>query len=421
MSGVRRLSGAFVVALRSLASLLGWLSVWPLVMLLPRKKNRVAVIGRQSGFFLDNAKYFFLQAVQDFPDVRFVFLSENRDVVDAIRARGGEALLYPLPRALWFLLRCSCAVVDDVAWYRKGRRQLLAGAGLIQLWHGVGCKRIERERWAHEQVTRIDWLQRLSVSVRLAAYRISGRWPTYSLVTTTSQFYLEQVFRPAFRARSFMVTGYPRNDFGRSLDQWRLTLAWDNVDAGISSKLVGWREAGRRLILVVPTFRDSGAPPLRLDPAALSRLDEYATAEGLEFIFKFHPMDSSAVRISGQHLHVCAANSDVYPLFPHVAALVTDYSSIASDYFLVDRPVLYLVPDGPVPSGIQFQFAPTEMMAGAITHDWDGLLAAMKEELQVDSHRAARAVLRLRMFDNLPQAGAVSNIVSTMQQAGWLR
>jgi len=399
-----------------LAALLGRLFVWPLVALFPRGGGRVAVIGRQDGLFLDNAKYFFLQATQEFPKVRFVFITERPGEVEMILARGGEALLYPKLSALWFLLRCGAVVVDDVAWFRQGRVLLLAGAEVVQLWHGVGGKRIERDRWANEAGRRIAWLRKLELGVRLAAYRTTGRWPRYHLVAVTSRFYLEEVFKPAFLAKSFVISGYPRNDFGQSLRGWQWLLAWDNVDAQVRDRLPDWRVAKRRLILVVPTFRDSGAPPLQLDMKTLSELDACAAAEGLEFIFKFHPLDSNALAIDGAHLHVCDPGSDVYPLFPEISALITDYSSIASDFLLMDKPVLHLLQQGTgsVPDR-DFQFPPADVMAGVVVDNWGQLLFELVAQMQADAHVQTRSILRGRMFDDLPQALAVPAIVSRMQ------
>lgn len=422
MSAAERVRELSALPLAVLSSVVGWLLLAPLALLVPKRKEWVAVIGRQDGRFLDNAKYFFLQAPQHAESLRLVFITERADVVTLLTRHGREAIRYPTYAAAWFLLRCGIAVVDEASWHRRLRVYLLGRARIVQLWHGVGCKWVELKLWEH-QTGRVAWFSHpLVLRLRLLAYQLTGRRMRYAAVATTSRFYRDEVFKPAFLARQFPITGYPRNDFGQSLIPQARALAWANVDPSVAARLRSWQQAGKRMVLVAPTFRDSGSMPMQLDATTLDAIDAYADAHGVEFVFKFHPSERNAGRISGRHFHVCARDSDIYPFLPHAAALVTDYSSISMDFLLVDRPLLFLIPEGDdyIRRDRQLQFDPRTMMPGPVVPDWPALLEALKAEWTHDGFRSERDALRQKAFENLPQAEAVPKLLALMRQQGWI-
>lgn len=405
-----------------LVGVIGWALVAPLAAAIPRRRDWLAVIGRQQGAFLDNSKYFFLQAGSSARNLRLVFVTESPQVCAQLARADRESLLFPSWRAVWFLMRCGSVVVDEAAWFRKFRFFLLIRAHRVQLWHGIPFKWIEAGLWGHE-LGRFRWASRpFALRVRLIVYRITGRRCRYAAVVVTSRFLREQSFRPSFDANSFPAVGYPRNDFGRSLSKKDCELAWSNVDGAIREKLARWRNAGRKLVLVAPTFRDSGTEPMQLNASTLVAVDAFAEAHGVEFLFKFHPSERNVERIAGRHFHVCARDSDIYPLMPYAAALVTDYSSIGMDFLLVDRPLLFLIPenDDYATRDRQLQFDPRTMMPGPVVPDWQSLLDALLEQWKHDTYASERALLRRKAFDDLPQSEAVPKLLSFMRDQGWI-
>lgn len=398
-------------------SMLGWLLLAPLAALVPRRRNWIAVIGREAGAFVDNTKYFYIEATTDpTRNLRVVHVTERADVVEAIGREGFEAMLYPSWRAAWFLARSGTAVMDSVEWYKRWRRFLLVRARLVQLWHGVGFKRIELEKWRNEAAAKQFLSSRWLLWPRMVRRYLYGRAPRYDAVVTTSAFYRDKVFSGAFRSRHFPITGYPRNGFSNAH-----RLAWVNVDPVIRGKLEVWAEQGRRLVFIAPTFRDSRATPLGLDARQMARIDAFCERNGLELIFKFHPYERGASEVSGRHMHLLDPRSDAYPLMPFMAALVTDYSSIYMDFLLLDRPVFFLTPDLEQyissDRGIQFDYE--SMTPGPKFRSWDELLEGLllPEPFQFQQRR--RELLRLA-FDDQDQADSTHRLLDFMAEQGWI-
>ncbi|QJX03287.1 hypothetical protein HML84_08185 [Alcanivorax sp. IO_7] len=63
-----------------------------------------------------------------------------------------------------------------------------------------------------------------------------------------------------------------------------------------------------------------------------------AEEHNIKFIFKFHPYEKALDHVSGNHFHICDRESDIYPILPYLSALVTDYSSISMDFYLLISP-----------------------------------------------------------------------------------
>lgn len=400
----------------------GWLVIVPLALLVPKRKDWVGVFGRQDGRFLDNAKYFFLQAPAECQGVRFVFITERRDTAETITRFGRECYCYPDLNSIWFILRCASFVVDEASWYKCFRFYFLFKADIVQLWHGVPYKWIELGQWKN-QFGSLGWASTpLALKARLFFYKLTGRRMRYAAVVTTSEFYRSHSFMPSFDSCFFPVAGYPRNDFAQSLAGSDLELAWNNVDANIKHRLGGWKELGKKIVLVAPTFRDSGAVPMRLDSGALELLDRAAEKNNIEFIFKFHPSEKNTDNISGRHFHICNRQSDIYPVFPYLSALVTDYSSISMDFLLVDKPLFFLIPDNDdyLKVDRRLQFDPRTMMPGPVVSNWGALLHVLLKEWSDDSYREERSMLKVKAFDSLPQSEAVTKLIALMREQGWL-
>jgi CDP-glycerol glycerophosphotransferase (TagB/SpsB family) len=416
------LAVARTLAKQWLLGLAGWCLVAPIAALMPRRRDSIAVIGRDEGKFVDNAKYFFLHASPLLsPGVSVAFVTGRGDVVTLLKDTPYQARRYPAPGTIWFLLRAGTFVVDSNEWSQGLCRFLLIRARSLQLWHGVGFKRIELDKWRNEARSR-KWLSsRPSLWLRTISHAVTGRRVRYDALNTTSGFYRDRVFAPAFRARQFLVTGYPRNTFGEG----SLTIkdvAWRNVDRNVAARLPGWQRDGRRIVLVAPTFRENAALPAVPGPDMAVTLDALCANHGVEMVFKFHPRDAAAASLHGRHLHVCAPESDLYPLMPLSSALVTDYSSIYMDYLLLDRPILFLVPDlsNYIERERDLQFEFDRMTPGAKAGSWPELFELLVAQLERDEHAAARAELRELAFDNLSQQESVAKLIHYMGAQGWI-
>jgi CDP-glycerol glycerophosphotransferase len=92
------------------------------------------------------------------------------------------------------------------------------------------------------------------------------------------------------------------------------------------------------------------------------------------------------------------------------------------DYLLLDKPVMFLVPDldDYVRLDRQFQFDFGEMTPGPKVDTWKELLQALEFQWAKDGYADDRQTLRTKAFDGLPQGEAAPKLIEFMRARNWL-
>ncbi len=399
-------SAGFHEALRVMRQLITALAAavlfFPLTLLVPRKKNRFVVIGRESRYFLDNSKHFFIYLACHCPvAVETVFLTREQATFSLLCRAKLPAVLFPGWQALAALLTAEYIVVDNADWIDQGKYQLTAGAKIIQLWHGAPLKEIElplaRKRW-----------QKLPPPLRFflkIQTRVTGRYGCCEYLVSTSRFFEKNTFKSAFHARYIVNTGYPRNDAildcasGMAADD----PVWLNTDQQIIKQLrrIQSREKNIQTILYAPTFRKGLPSPFCRDIFDLARLDAFAGRNTLVFVIKLHPLQKVSTQKYTNILFYTPL-ADIYPALPLFDLLVTDYSSIYFDYLLLDRPIIFFPYDLQtyITEDRELLFEYEKMAPGPICQSQDELETALIKGGQEEYSTKRKTVCQL-VFDHL--------------------
>ena len=157
----------------------------------------------------------------------------------------------------------------------------------------------------------------------------------------------------SFPQEKFVVCGLPRNDvlFGAKKDISAL------VSLKETDKVILWTPTFRK---VINGIRNDSMKPQPFDVPLLEtwqdvqKLDTFLAENHLIVLIKPHPYQDvdRLKQLSGlNRIHILYADQivkhgiTVNDLFPHTDALISDYSSIAFDYLLIDRPVAYVMDD----------------------------------------------------------------------------
>jgi CDP-glycerol glycerophosphotransferase (TagB/SpsB family) len=225
-------------------------------------------------------------------------------------------------RGVWAFLRCrSVFSTHGIYWFaRHGFHQTI-----FNLWHGMPIKTIGA----------LDG--KLPADLSLTHYTVA-----------TSEFFADLMAQSFYLPRErVLLTGLPRNEWlFRQEERYALL-----------------KEGRAKLVLWVPTFRTSHRGEIRSDSdrnasdplsaETLAALD--AALEGAQslLVIKLHAMDIkntqdwpsySNIRIfSDERFRVAGLN--LYKLLACSDALVTDFSSCAIDYLLLQRPIGLYSPD----------------------------------------------------------------------------
>jgi CDP-glycerol glycerophosphotransferase (TagB/SpsB family) len=352
--------------------------------LVPRRDD-LWVFGSWGGHrFADNAAAFFLFCASRVGDaIQLVWISRKPSIVSQLRSQGYKAHWLWSPQGVFYCLRAGVFVFDCFA--KDINFWLSRNAKKVNLWSGVPLKTFERD--IDVPGSRYYSLFHGSLPVRwLMRFLMPWHVDRFSLLICTSPV-TQAIVCSAFDVPEdkVAITGYPRNDVFFRKD----TSSGSSKDL---PKLLGNAlSARKKIFLYLPTFRDSGRPYLRFD---WPRLDKFLSDHDAKFFYKFHPIDASKININFEHIVALPKDLDVYDILPHTDALISDYSSIIFDYLLLEKPIIYYIPDLQdflsTSRSLNFKFE--EIAVGPQCMTFDELLRAMTLVTQgtTSSHPASR-------------------------------
>jgi CDP-glycerol glycerophosphotransferase (TagB/SpsB family) len=291
------------------------------------------------------------------------FRSELRWSIEGLRA---------CLRAGWYVYD---AYIGDINYW------LSRGARSLNLWHGIPMKAIEYDITSGP-------LAKLYASSRWSPIRLAfmDRFFTPDYLLSTSPFITTKCFAPAFRMPNerCLEFGYPRTDH-----------FFDPESSSRARSLLGLANEPREILGYFPTWRDDGFDFLGGSGFSFDQLND-ALVEGNRFmLFKAHPNFANIVpkRNDWSNIRILDASVDLYQVLPACEVLVTDYSSIAYDFLVLDRPIVYFVPDHEryvAHRNVYFSF--DEMAVGPVLMSCDELytMIASDDSFELDHERHGR-------------------------------
>lgn len=345
--------------------------------------------------FTDNVVHLFenLRLSGQLPQGAYLLVSDAPQVTVEWTAKGRNAFNFAThrPRQLLRYLRTSVVITDNWQWAADGKFACFAGSLKVQIWHGIPLKKIE--------LSNLDGPRAptgVSGAIKKLLYWLKGRYPLYDLMVTTSPFFLEHAFKPSFRARRFIVTGYPRNDYLLNSESDKVEV---DADLSLLSRLDLGRKKGEKVVFYAPTFRDHGGTPFEDGALNFAHLEAFAEGNALIVVVKLHPYLRVSERPSkSSRVVLYGAFLDAAPLLRRTDLLVTDYSSIFLDFLLLDRPIVFFPYDLETyfSRDRQFLFPYEEFTPGAKVETEAALFEKIIQELSKPSAEEELARRKLR-------------------------
>jgi CDP-glycerol glycerophosphotransferase len=262
------------------------------------------------------------------------------------------------------LAKCKWYIFDHgnvMAPFRKRKECII-----VNLWHGCAFKRLKGSRPLIKSQPDVTFLTgKAFIPVQMDAFLCS--------------------------ADKLKDLGYPRNDYLFEKGNKNLNKLSDYLDVKNFKKVFLWMPTFRRSVnkeLDEEYFNSETGLPIVEETAALSDLNTFLQEINCLIIFKIHHLQASLKAFTKKYSNIILLHDadishfglQLYQTIGLADALITDYSSVANDFMLLDRPIIYSVDDyeeyrksrGFIPDD------PIEYFAGDIVKDYPQLIDAIE-------------------------------------------
>lgn len=176
-------------------------------------------------------------------------------------------------------------------------------------------------------------------------------------------------------------------------------------------------------LLYAPTWRDGKPDPAIPNAAEITQIHAALAALGARLLIRSHPLGVGAYQeMLGDRVSLFGADlaRDITPLLGAFDTLITDYSSIAIDFSLLRRPIIWFAPDLNDYALSRGLYEPLEVTAaGRVQFSWSETLDRLAAVLpQSAARRAAEADSRAlaERFHAFPEGGAARRVLAAIAE-----
>ncbi len=310
---------------------------WFLNKIIPRDKYLIILTGTNVYKYNENARYLY-EYISNKPDFKATWVTDDLKIYSYLLSKGFRVVMQKSFKGYFTYLRAG-VVIGTGIFYPDFMNAVDGRALKISLWHGVG----PRSTNAGNDGSAKDkyFLSQMEIIKKVHEFDyVNFTSPFTSIVIGKLQFLLPESKR--------IINGYPRCDhlFNKSLMEESLK------NKNFSLRYFPNITSNDKIVLYSPTWRITNKRlsfPVRLfNDYALEYLDKFLLENNLYLIISKHPVVNNEEDFSACK-RVCYIPEDtlfdVNLLLPEVSILITDYSSIITDFLILDRPIVFVMPD----------------------------------------------------------------------------
>lgn len=315
------------------------------VRIVPRNRYKW-VFGANSGF-RDNPKYLFLNTIETHPEIRSIWIAKKKETARVLNKKGYEAYHWSSLKGLYHVATSKVLISDHST---ADINQFLAeGAFYVNLWHGASVK---RARWqALDTFVRaygVKNKQELFKSLRFKVTEYPVLFRTNDLCLAPSVSHKHEFFVPMMNMpeKDCIVGVYPRSKLlieGRDAALGFIKRYEDEI----TKKFVGNLQKYQKVYIYMPTWRSDSHDFIKQAGIDWYMLNEVMREKNELFVLKLHPFTKLNLKELAQysHIQVYPSESDIYTVLPFIDCLITDYSSIYTDFLTMNKEVILFVFD----------------------------------------------------------------------------
>ena len=284
------------------------------------------VAGHSSQDFRGNPKYLFVYINRYRSDVKAYWLCDDEDTIEQVRELGFCAYTSNSVAAQYLINRTGVIVTEQVKYAMPDG---FNSVKYINLWHGVGFKRIERKQFQGD----------ISMDLARKYIKRGTFYRDYQLMgATCPTIENEYSLDCGIDYDKFLHVGYPRCIYQKNF------IPIVSFEHNLR-KIKGLSDSAK-LVVYAPTFRANLGNAFARAIPDFERLYKLCKAKNLLFIFKMHPnMEKEVGFIKAKdtyggrkHFWFWDNKDDFYEIMHEMDLAIIDYSGIISDMVAMNIP-----------------------------------------------------------------------------------
>ena len=357
-------------------------------LIIPKDKNLwlfgTSLNSKNQECFLHNSKYLYLYLINNNLKIKPVLLCDNEDMRQAlINANFKNVYARNSLMGILCIIRAKYWLCDFNGSQISRFRSPINKSKVINLWHGTGgIKKCEND------------IKLFKKSIYAVIYKLFKMNDDY--------FNVDSEHEIAFRKSAFnikdsqvIILGSPRLDIlYQDIPYSDIFMEKDYSD------IKNFKEQGKKLFFYTPTFRDTGKDISGWLKSF--KLHKFLKDNNASLICKLHPSDYNSLNFElPEEIYKMDNTSDIYPVLKFADCLISDYSSIYFDFLLLDKPIIYHIPDlEEYQEQCRLPYESYESLtAGAKTRTEDDIISAMQDVINgIDNYKTDRKRLRDQTF-----------------------
>ena len=300
--------------------------------LIPVRKNLVLFTGTSISTYNESARYLYEYLLKN-ENISVVWITNSKIVCDYLDNLGYPVVKHKSFNGLWHYIRSGVIVFTGTSYPNLFK---FVGKSTIKicLYHGMG----PRSTNSVDGIMSRDPLDVLRKYHKFDYFNFTSKYT--NTVVGRLQFLLPENKRVIF--------GLPRCDHLFSKDK----VEESRINKNQLRKLNYVIDESTKCILYSPTWRSDvnsiSFPLSEINDFNIYSFDQWLKENNIIFFISVHPhMENFEDFSNCTNIQYISYNPlvDINQLLPEMDLLITDYSSIATDYMLMDRPVIYVMPD----------------------------------------------------------------------------
>lgn len=322
------------------------LTLYFISLLIPKSKKIVLVGGWFGERFSDNSKYTFLYLSKYKEELnlnKVIYVTRSNSLQRELTQQGLFSLNLWSIKSIWYHLRAYFHIVDQS--HRDINSIFSIRSKRIHLWHGFPLKRVgEIGKYLVNGVYSEDVIPSKESKILEKTKIISsnGFWEDFYMLGTSELS--KNIMSKAFRVPStkMFISGYPRNF---NFYEEKSIKFYTKDEKEVFDKIYSYSKSNKLILGYFPTFRDRTKTNLFGvdDKSQIRDFLDLCESVGIKVITKFHSADKTSLDEIVSHTAITNLPSyfDIYNFLECIDIVISDYSSIAFDFLLLDKPVVF--------------------------------------------------------------------------------